>query len=241
MNSNCGKERGSMLMECVLVLPVQLLLVMAVVQFAQIWTARYVTSYAAYCAARATLSTNPANHQSAAESAARRVCAWANLADLPERLMSSRAPDDHEGELLVPGWGAIPNSASIDRRVDVVLGFMDQAADFKGRSSGVTAATVKFRFPLVTPLAGSMISWLAKHGSGASGDSTAEYRLVSGWTGEAEILEDERSRIARSSQKDGSVKMDYMEQGVFPYIELTETCVLPLPYSTSQLPYSGVL
>ena len=54
-------------------------------------------------------------------------------------------------------------------------------------------------------------------------------------------MEDERSRIARSSQQDGSVKMDYMEQGVFPYIELKETCVLPLPYSTRQLPLSGVL
>ena len=110
MVGNCEmKERGSMLMECILVLPIQLLLVMGVVQFAQIWTARYVTSYAAYCAARATLSTNPVNHQSAAEAAAKRVCAWVNLADLPERLMSSRAPGDHEGELLVPGWGAIPN------------------------------------------------------------------------------------------------------------------------------------
>ena len=229
-----------MLMECVLVLPIQLLLVMGVVQFAQIWTARYVTSYAAYCAARATLSSSHLDHQSAAEAAAKRVCAWVNLADLPERLMSSRASGDHEGELLVPGWGAIPNSASIDRRVDVILGFVDREADRAGRSSGVTVATVKFRFPLVMPLAGSMISWLAKHGSGASGKSTAEYRLVSGWTGEAEVLDDEKSRIARRA-KDGSVKMNYMEQGVFPYIELKETCVLPLPYSTCQLPRSGVL
>ena len=224
-----------MLLECGLTLPLLILLVMAVIQFAHIWTARHVVAYAAYSAARATLSVNPAEQRLAAELAARRVCAWINLAGLPERIMMSMRDDYHDGEIYVPGWGYVPNSESVGRRIGVYMRETDRLANVSGQSTGVMTVTVTYRFPLVMPVAGSMISWLAKHKVTAA--SAAEYMVVGGWTGEAEVLDVEKSRLVRRGA-DGSMKMDYMEQGVFPYIELQETCVLPMPYSTANMPIS---
>ena len=44
---------GTVLMECVLVLPLLTLLIFSIVQFALIWYAQIMTHYAAYNAARA--------------------------------------------------------------------------------------------------------------------------------------------------------------------------------------------
>ena len=52
------KRRGSVLMEFVMTMPLLMMLVMLVLQFALIVTARQLVAYAAFCAARSTLSAN---------------------------------------------------------------------------------------------------------------------------------------------------------------------------------------
>lgn len=69
-------ERGSAVLELVFVLPVLFVMIMAVLQFAHIWMARQVVKYAAYCAARSTLTANQMTAHAHARKAAGLVCAW---------------------------------------------------------------------------------------------------------------------------------------------------------------------
>ena len=56
------EERGSIMMETVLVLPIFVLIVFFVIQMTFVWTAKQMTYYAAYCGARAALVYNPADY-----------------------------------------------------------------------------------------------------------------------------------------------------------------------------------
>lgn len=235
-----GSTRGSMLLESVLVLPLLFLLIMGVLQFAHIWTARHVVAYAAYCATRATLSVHPAEWafggtDSVAYKAAKSVCAWINVAGKAESLVAAKGARSTTGELYIPGWGFVPESDSLDRRLDVKVNFVNVF----GVQGGLASATVTYRFPLVLPVAGSIISWFAKNDVKKTDDGKGpQYNLGSGWTGEAVVLDDEKKFIKRRT-KDGNLQLNYLEKGVFPYIELTETCYLPMPYSTANFPISS--
>jgi len=155
-------QTGSLLVEFVFALPLLFILIMGVVQLAQIWTARMVTHYAAFCAARATLVANDSAAQAKALDAAKQVCAWMAF--------------DHDGADggNVPGWGNIPNSAGLNKRVRVrvIEGSTVGAPWLKG-------AEVQFDFNLLIPVAGTMLGYLSRHEVG-----NTSYELVSGWTGE---------------------------------------------------------
>ena len=99
----------------------------------------------------------------------------------------------------------------------------------------MASVSVIYKFPLVMPVVGQMVSWLAKEDN--SSKSNAQYRIVGGWSGEAEVLEEESRLLSRRS-KDNSVLMDYGEEDVFPYVELKEMCVLPMPYSSAMFPFA---
>jgi len=59
---NSRGNRGSIMLETVLVLPIFVLIVFFVIQMTFVWTAKQMTYYAAYCGARATLVYNPADY-----------------------------------------------------------------------------------------------------------------------------------------------------------------------------------
>ena len=232
-------RRGSMLLEFVLTMPILFILIMLILQFAQIMVVRQFVAYAAFCSTRSMLCSNPFEWDSrnpksfqCTHQAARRALAWVNIFGTPETanmrgwdegyasvgsgdfsdigdkttesfvttLYGSKATQD----VLVPGWGQIPESNSVDRRLEVECG--PQIPNGKYAYS-----TVRYKFPLLIPVAGQMISFFTKH----SADESLYMKSKTpppGWTGEQELFD-----------------------GV-PYIELTETCVLPLPYSTANLP-----
>ena len=226
---------GTMLMEFVLTMPILFMLIMLIVQFAQIMVVRQFVAYAAFCSTRSMLCSNPSEWNNGdkkyncAHQAARRALAWVNIfgtpetahlrgweeetrslgrfSDLGETTISYAtviygSKDTHD--VLVPGWGQVPESNSIDRRLEVECG--------PEEPNGKCAySTVRYKFPLLIPVAGQMISFLAKHSADESMYMQSK-SLMPGWTGEQELFD-----------------------GV-PYIELTETCVLPLPYSTARLP-----
>ena len=144
--------RGSVLMEFVLVMPILITLIMLVLQFAQAWTARQIVSYAAFCAARATLCVTPAEQPSAARKAARQSLAWINIFGGGRNSMVS-----------VPGWGQIPESDSIDKqgRLDVSLNQLSDSwyiQNLAGKKPVVASVTVSYKFPLVIPIAGRLMS-----------------------------------------------------------------------------------
>jgi len=135
---------------------------MGVVQMAQIWTARMVTHYAAFCAARATLVANDTEAHQKALDAAKQVCAWVAF------------DDDGANGGNVPGWGDIPHSAGLDKRV--------RARVMEGGTVGapwLKGVEVEFDFNLLIPVAGTMIGYLSRNATGQS-----DYKPVMGWTGE---------------------------------------------------------
>ena len=193
---------GSVMMEFVIAMPVLVVLVMLVVQFAQLWTVRQMVSYSAFCAARSTLSANPAEWSSAKPKAGRcdhaaaaRVLSWVAL-------FGSGAG---AGGKDVPGWGEIPESDRIDSRIEV------KSEHVAGQYA---SSTVVFKFPMLVPVAGQMISFLAKRPADGSRYMGMDSPSLM-WSGEEELFD-----------------------GV-PYIELTETCVLPLPFDPAAQPQNS--
>ena len=58
----CKDEKGSIMLETVLVLPIFVLIVFFLIQIIFVWTAKQMTYYAAYCGARAALVYNPQDY-----------------------------------------------------------------------------------------------------------------------------------------------------------------------------------
>ena len=235
-------RQGSMLLEFVLTMPILMMLIMLVLQFAMIVTVRPMVSYAAFCAARSTLCANPVDslnsdwRENCAFHAARRALAWVTIlgteesqkyrsfdtenikvgssdfADIgdtsTESFVTVMYGDENTHDVVVPGWGQVPESNSVDKRLSVKTNL------FPGRSA---AATVVYNYPLLIPIAGQMIGWLTRH-SWKNSAYVKSGTLQPGWFDEVEDA--------------GLI------DGV-PFITLTETCVLPLPYSPDSLPLNA--
>ena len=226
----CRDRCGSILMEFVLVAPLILLLVSFVLQFAHIWTARQITAYAAYCATRAAMVVPPNEQRAAAQKAAELVCSWMALVGL-------NGGDDSAHNVAIPGWGTIPGSDSAKVRVketQIVSGY-------NGVGKPVVAVTVKFKFPLVLPLAGRMVSWAANRdvGEGLEKFDYGHHEMTGGnnpaWAGQEVVMNASGDAEERGDAHDSSRHVD----GKYPFITLTETCVLPMPYSTARFPSNG--
>ncbi len=69
MKKSAG-EKGTMLMEFVLIMPILLFLILGLIQLSLIWRAKFLTSYAAYSGARAAIVYPPGDQETAAYAAA---------------------------------------------------------------------------------------------------------------------------------------------------------------------------
>lgn len=247
-------------MECVLVFPLMLLLISMVLQFAHIWTARQITAYAAYCATRAIMAVQQDEQEDAAGRAAQLACSWMTLVGVPGQQASvsnstwrtvhvgrlhglKEIPDSatislddgapHPNEVLIPGWGSIPGSDSVDQRVDVEI-------VENGKDQPFAEVTVHFKFPLVLPLVGRMISLFvnkenanrAQDGSYGDPARGRGSRWYGEENGDETVLDEQGRAITRKGHR-------WADEGKFPFITLTETCVLPMPYSTANFPRRG--
>ena len=200
-------RRGSVLAETVIVMPLLLLLIFGIIQFALIWTAKQMTAYAAFCATRAIMVVPPGEQQKAARDAAKVALSWMALADEGRGRGSS---------VSIPGWGSVLGSGTIDQRLqrddgDNAVKILEDGTD---DSKPVAAVRVTFRFPLMIP-------------------GMAVNKIVGN---------SKRGRIVTSSDFYGNLKTlaDRPDEvSSWPYIELTETCVLPMPYSTVNFPKGG--
>jgi hypothetical protein len=202
------------MMEFVLVMPLLFVMIMGVLQIAHIWMARQVVHYAAYCAARSTLTANNMlfRDQGVARDAALRVCAWIAFDD--------EGDGGSQDVTEIPGWGTIPFSGSVKKRTRVYTGYSDtEYVPMLGACPWQTRAKVEFDFPLLMPVAGQMMSYLFKEDADAVAQKIRAGELAVkpgvGWTGQEE-------------------KKDYS----YPYITLKEMCILPKPYSTGIYPLS---
>ena len=191
-------KRGSILAETVLVMPLLLLLIFGIIQFALIWTAKQMTAYAAFCATRAIMVVPPAEQQKAARDAAKVALSWMCIAD------------NGSGRISIPGWGTIPGSGSVDDRVTATI-----LPNCDGTADPVAAVKVEFKYPLLVP--GMVVNKIIGNAKNAPA-----------LDGNADFYGDLSRSAGRPPEMFG-----------WPYIELTETCVLPMPYSTANFPTGG--
>ena len=205
---------GSILAETVLVMPLLLLLIFGIIQFAQIWMARQFVVYAAACAARAMTVVQPSEQADAADKAAKLALSWLCLAETD----SERAGDGVE----VPGWGRIPGSGSIYRRgfkepekrninAEVLFDGTDNENPFVG-------VRVGFRFPLLIP-------------------GMAINTILGNFANRNQPLAQGADFYGNLAQASRSPVVDEIDG--WPYINFTETCILPMPYSPSNFPRGG--
>ena len=144
-------DKGSVLMEAIICLPVLLLLSLGVAQFAHIWYCRTIVHYAAYCAARAAVTAPADREYEQARRAAEIVCApivYTNPLNGTDFVLPGITPSAPESdpEDPIPGSGSINDDNRTILRVSV----------------GNTAlhnvrAEVNFGVPLIFPLAGPVI------------------------------------------------------------------------------------
>ncbi len=156
------KEQGSMLMETVIVMPLLVALIFGALQMAHIHAARQIVSYAAYAAARATLSVAKDKEEEEAKKAAQRILCW--LVAPPDTL--------HDG-VMMPD----PEAKSVK----------DRLLEFKVRKNAWNnEVELKFAFPLVMPLAAQIIAYHfnpTDYSTGETGDHISTKKFGDDFTG----------------------------------------------------------
>jgi len=208
---------GSVLAETVLVMPLLLLLIFGILQFAQIWMARQMVVYAASCAARAMTVVHPVEQADAADKAAKLALSWLCLVETTGESGEKALPG-----VAIAGWGRIPGSGSVDRRVVVSVlsnSVTNVAFDGTDDKNPFVGATVSFRFPLLIP--GMAINSIL--GNFANRRSQSLPRSA-----------DFYGNLARASANPIVDSIDG-----WPYVDLRETAVLPMPYSPANYPTNG--
>jgi Flp pilus assembly protein TadG len=131
------RRRGSVLMECTLVMPLLFMLIMGVCQMAHLLTARLMLRYASFCAARAVLVSHDSEAQAHATDAAQKVMGWLGL----------YAPGSGAEAIAIDGWGNVPDSYIGGAKSGAVQARIDGGASY-----GEVKVTVAYKLPLVFPV-----------------------------------------------------------------------------------------
>jgi hypothetical protein len=138
--NKCGRLRlgGSVTVEFLFSFPLLLALFLACMQISHIWVARHVVQYAAFSAARATLTAQRGEYRAVAQQAAEQVCAW---------IVKGHRAGEEDKE--IPGWGLIPGSGAVGRKTRVRVSERDWNVEVE----------VEHDFALIIPIAGPIIGW----------------------------------------------------------------------------------
>lgn len=229
-------KRGSILAETVLVMPLLMLMIFGVIQFALIWTAKQMTAYAAFCATRAIMVVpdrdvgNGNEKEYAAKCAAKVALSWFALAD---------DSNEHGSRVQIPGWGAVFGSGSLDARLRREDGYDGVELLERGESEPVAAVRVSFRFPLMIPgMAVNKVIGNLSDRNKAAKTIQEQYRDEN--YAPNGIYDDLHFAAGRGRFNNPDFERGGRDSiNGWPYIILTETCVLPMPYSTANFPTGG--
>lgn len=223
-------DRGSVLMEFVIVAPMLLLLIFGIIQFAYIFMAKQLTFYAAYSAARTALVYN-----------------------IKDYTKSTKTDDSDSSDDFLPDRGPLYLAACT---VMSWMNFGDGSEDFpffpKGtadvwwqvRISGkerivklgsdklpTVAVTVHYYYPLLVPLVGDMLAYVLAGDIDSSGSVPKKNDSweMFGW-----VPGDDYSAVMQSVTKTENTpkKKIYHYNGI-PVVHLQETCYMVKPYKTS--------
>lgn len=208
-------DRGSVLMEFVIVAPMLFVLIFGIIQIAYICWAKQLTFYAAYSAARAALVYNPSDYSSSTTEffpnrgpvyvAACTVMSWMNMGD-------GRADFDY-----------FPRNSYSDGKVADTWRQV-RVSGIEHLEYPAVEVTVHYYCPLLIPLIGDMIAYLL---GGSSGDWT-----TIGWlpetspvyTPHTEKAPSDEVRIVNLARSNGDSPL--------PALHLQETCYMAKPYTS---------
>ena len=207
-------RKGAVLLEFVLCFPILLVLFLFAMQLAQIMITWQVVHYAAYMGARSSMVTNNIQRQTQAEKVVKRILAVVSASPATDdgSKSSGRTKDEY---CKLDGWGYLPDTKYLEKQVSVDIPILDVDP------SGVRC-TVKFKMFLNVPVAGPLIAFFANQNKK---DKDWEKKLDDqGYALNPALLADDPQTI--EPEKDRKI----------PYIELSSTSVVNIPYGTKAYP-----
>ncbi len=215
------KERkGAVLLEFVLCFPILLVLFLFAMQLAQIMITWQVVHYAAYMGARSSMVTNNLQRQSQAEKVVKRILAVVSASPATTSAQNGKggnkdADRTKDEYCKLDGWGYLPDTKYLEKQVDVDIPLMDIDP------SGVRC-TVKFKMFLNVPVAGPLIAFFANPNKK---DKDWEKKL-----------DDQAYALNPALLVDDPQTVEPEKDLKLPYIELSSTSVVNIPYGTKAYP-----
>ncbi len=204
---------GAILLEFVLCFPLLIVLFLFTMQLAQIMITWQVVHYAAYMGARSAMTVNNIRRKSQAEKVAKRILAVVAASPVDSNDAKNRAPDEYS---KLDGWGYLPGTKYLEKQIAVDIPLTDIDP------SGVRC-TVKFKMLLNVPVAGRLIAFFARENkSGADKDWQKQLERQGTALNPALLLGDPQT-----------IELDKIK---YPYIELTSTSTVNIPYGTKFYP-----
>ena len=219
------KERkGAVLLEFVLCFPILLVLFFFAIQLAQIMITWQVVHYAAYMGARSSMVTNNLQRQSQAEKVVKRILAVVSAAPVTTSAQNNKngskggnkdADRTKDEYCKLDGWGYLPDTKYLEKQVSVDIPLTDIDP------SGVRC-TVKFKMFLNVPVAGPLIAFFANPNKK---DKDWEKKL-----------DDQAYALNPALLADDPQTIEPEKDLKIPYIELSSTSVVNIPYGTKAYP-----
>ena len=219
------KERkGAVLLEFVLCFPILLVLFFFAMQLAQIMITWQVVHYAAYMGARSSMVTNNLQRQSQAEKVVKRILAVVSASPVTTSAQNNKnggkggnKDDDRTKDeyCKLDGWGYLPDTKYLEKQVSVDIPLVDIDP------SGVRC-TVKFKMFLNVPVAGPLIAYFANPDKK---DKDWEKKL-----------DDQAYALNPALLPDDPQTIEPEKDLKIPYIELSSTSVVNIPYGTKAYP-----
>ncbi len=239
-------NRGSIMLETVLVLPIFVLIIFFLIQITFVWTAKQMTYYAAYCGARAALVYNPADYNAEQQDDG----SWKSI--------SPKGGVVHQAACTALSWiswslsgndwsdfrignsYSVPLSSTIREQVFVQVKEFEKISESKKSSSSskeepakiadqfpAVTITVQFRCPLFIPLGGPLIAYFFGANDQVCLD-TSNAIGVGGFSATS------GNRVHNQLIMSGN----YTKRGDVEYysILLSESCTLAKPYKTDTFP-----
>jgi len=217
------KERkGAVLLEFVLCFPILLVLFFFAIQLAQIMITWQVVHYAAYMGARSSMVTNNLQRQSQAEKVVKRILAVISASPSSSAQNKKDGKDGNKDSertkdeyCKLDGWGYLPDTKYLEKQVSVDIPLLDIDP------SGVRC-TVKFKMFLNVPVAGPLIAFFANPNKK---DKDWEKKL-----------DDQAYALNPALLADDPQTIEPEKDLKIPYIELSSTSVVNIPYGTKAYP-----
>ncbi len=208
---------GAILLEFVLCFPILVVLFLFAVQFSYIMIAWQVVHYSAYMGARSAMTENVIKRKGKAEKVVKRILAVVSASPSDSKESKDRAKDEF---CKLDGWGWLPNTKYLDQQVDVDISMTN--LDPRG-----VICTVKFKAFLTVPVAGRLISFFAKEDK-----SEEEKKWQDLLDNQAYALNPALIEYSNEIELDSGEK----EKLKIPYITLTSSSAVAIPYSTLKYP-----